>query len=101
MRMEAAHDVPRLGHVCYRRMVVFSALPPYLSESRTQKKERQVQTCRAPRRRFLKRRANRVTDLAGIPNFGCIHVQQSHESGHTNHLQVYQYVDLPSSPSTR
>jgi hypothetical protein len=48
------------------------------------------------------RGVKRVTDLAGIPNFGCIHVQQSHEFGHVNnHLQVYQYVDLPSSPSTR
>lgn len=47
------------------------------------------------------RRANRITDEAGVPNFGCIHLQQSREFRRTNHLQVYPYVDWPGSSSTR
>jgi hypothetical protein len=65
-------------------------------------KKRQLQSCRAPRRRLLKesKPSHRLGRYSG-PNFGCILVQQSHEFRHTNHLQVYPYVDLPSSSSTR
>ena len=75
-RIEAAHGVPHLDPFLLQKdSRVSTLLPLFFVHSRTQMKERQLQSCRAHRREDSSRSINRVNaNLIGIPNFGCIYI---------------------------